>query len=89
MKIKKMATGLAAIATTFALAACGSGGTHSEGSDAGAGDQTGTVRVWFMEVSISEAAQNYLAEEFKKQNPEADIAIEIQQWDGIVSKLQT
>ncbi len=89
MKIKKMATGLAAIATTFALAACGSGGTHSEGSDAGAGDQTGTVRVWFMEGSISEDAQNYLAEEFKKQNPEADIAIEIQQWDGIVSKLQT
>lgn len=90
MKIKKIATGLVALASTFALVACGSGGAE-EGADAdaNAGDQNGTVRVWFMEGSISEDAQNYLTEEFKNQNPDADIAIEIQQWDGIVSKLQT
>ncbi|MDO5049952.1 MAG: extracellular solute-binding protein [Actinomycetaceae bacterium] len=90
MKIKKIATGIAALATTFALAACGSSAPDADSGDTGnAADQTGTVRVWFMEGSISEDAQAYLTEEFKKQNPDADIAVEIQQWDGIVSKLQT
>lgn len=92
MKRIRLGAKCAALATACALAlttaACGS-------SDNSAGDaqkddgKPGTVRVWFMEGSISDKAQKYLVDEFKKQNPESDLKIEIQQWDGIVSKLQT
>ncbi|NMX04077.1 extracellular solute-binding protein [Mobiluncus mulieris] len=42
-----------------------------------------------MEGSISDEAQKYLQDEFAKENPGNTLKVEVQQWDGIVSKLQT
>ena len=76
---------LATTAGAGALAACG--GTDSTTTDAA--DASGPVRVWFMQGSVSDEAIAYLEEEFAKANPDRELSVEIQQWDGILSKLQT
>lgn len=86
MKFKKLAALFAAAALSVSAAACSS----DKPSDGNGGSSTGqTVRVWFMEGSISDAAQKYLKTEFEKQNEGNTLQVEVQQWDGIVSKLQT
>lgn len=87
MKFRRILAGAAAASTVFALAACSSGA-----ADAGKpGDkaETGTVRMWVMEGSLTEESQKFLADEFAEANPGSELKIEVQQWDGIVSKLQT
>ncbi|OMG53406.1 sugar ABC transporter substrate-binding protein [Tessaracoccus sp. ZS01] len=42
-----------------------------------------------MEGSISEGAQKYLKETFESEYPGNTMSVEIQPWDGIVSKIQT
>ncbi|MSS44942.1 extracellular solute-binding protein [Cutibacterium sp. WCA-380-WT-3A] len=42
-----------------------------------------------MQDSISDEAQEYLKKTFAEKNPGKKLSIEIQQWDGIQSKLQT
>src|SRR5690606_40430958 len=66
------------------LAACSTApGAESES------EETGTVRLWVMEGSLSDESREYLEEQFAEENPGSELAIEVQQWDGIVSKLQT
>lgn len=84
---------LATVALPGVLAACSNGDSKApaEGSAAPvvADDAEGPVRVWFMQDSISDEAIAYLEQEYTKANPGKEISIEIQQWDGIISKLQT
>ncbi|WP_432560834.1 extracellular solute-binding protein [Kineococcus sp. SYSU DK003] len=68
------------------LAACGGDSSSSPGG--GGGDST-DLRIWFMEDSIPEETRTWLKETFESQNSGATLTIEVQQWDGIVSKLQT
>lgn len=87
MKFRKIAALAAAASLALGVAGC------SKDSDPGSSEaesQSGqTVRVWFMEGSISDEAQQYLVDEFAKANPGNELKVEVQQWDGIVSKLQT
>jgi N,N'-diacetylchitobiose transport system substrate-binding protein len=71
----------------MSLAACSNAGSAgTSGSDA---EETGTVHMWVMEGSLSDDSQKYLVDEFAEENPGSELKIEVQQWDGIVSKLQT
>ncbi|WP_231919158.1 extracellular solute-binding protein [Microterricola viridarii] len=72
----------------LSLAACSSTETTGSGSPV-ADASTGTVRMWVMEGSLSAESQTFLTEEFAAANPGSELKIEVQQWDGIVSKLQT
>lgn len=85
MKIRTALTAAAGAAVVLSLTACS--GTGSSASPSA--DDKGTVRLWVMEGSLSDASQTYLTDEFAKENPGSSLKIEVQQWDGIVSKLQT
>lgn len=77
-------------ATALGLAACGGSGGGEAEEPADVGSITGqTVRVWFMEGSISDEAIAHLEEAFAKAHPENSLVVEIQPWDGIDAKLQT
>lgn len=78
---------LAAVAAPVVLTAC-SGGGGDAGTSSGA-EADGPVRVWFMQDSVSDEAISYLESEYAKANPGKEVSVEIQQWDGILSKLQT
>lgn len=87
MKFRKIAALAAAASLALGVAGCSK---DSEPGSSEAESQSGqTVRVWFMEGSISDEAQQYLVDEFAKANPGNELKVEVQQWDGIVSKLQT
>lgn len=88
MNFRRILAGAAAASAVLALTACSS---DAGDADATATDEAeaGTVRMWVMEGSLSEESQQYLADEFAEENPGSELKIEVQQWDGIVSKLQT
>lgn len=75
---------VSAVATLTLLMGCSSPAGTTD-----AGDETGNLRVWFMQNSISDDGQKWLVDEFAKQHPGSTLEIETQQWDGIVAKLQT
>lgn len=87
MKFRRILAGAAAASAVLALAACSSDATDAGGS--GDGAEAGTVRMWVMEGSLTEESQKFLADQFAEENPGSELKIEVQQWDGIVSKLQT
>ena len=87
MKFRRILAGAAAASAVLALAACSSDATDAGGS--GDGAEAGTVRMWVMEGSLTEESQKFLADHFAEENPGSELKIEVQQWDGIVSKLQT
>lgn len=90
MKYRKLWTGAAATAVALSLAACSaSESTPDAGGDTGGEAEAGTVRMWVMEGSLTDESQELLVEEFAAENPGSELKIEVQQWDGIVSKLQT
>lgn len=75
---------------SLGLAACGKSSAPDASASSDTSALTGkTVRVWFMEGSISDDAIAYLEKTFAEQNPGNTLKVEIQPWDGIVSKLQT
>ena len=75
---------------SLGLAACGKSSTPDASASSDTSAVTGkAVRVWFMEGSISDDAIAYLEKTFAEQNPGNTLKVEIQPWDGIVSKLQT
>ena len=75
---------------SLGLAACGKSSTPDASASSDTSAVAGkTVRVWFMEGSISDDAIAYLEKTFAEQNPGNTLKVEIQPWDGIVSKLQT
>ncbi|MDT0157798.1 extracellular solute-binding protein [Microbacterium sp. ARD32] len=88
MKFRTILAGAAAASVVLTLTACSSS-TPDTTANGDGGAEAGTVRMWVMEGSLSEESQKYLTEEFAKQNPGSELKIEVQQWDGIVSKLQT
>lgn len=53
------------------------------------GQETGDLRVWFMQDSVSEDAAAWLAQEFAAQNPGSTLTVEMQPWSDIVSRLLT
>jgi ABC-type glycerol-3-phosphate transport system substrate-binding protein len=83
---------LGGAALALGLAACGNSGS---GSGTGRSDRDPAeitdqnVRVWFMEGSIPEEAVTLLEETFAEKFPGNTLTVEIQPWDGIVSKQQT
>ncbi len=83
---------VAAGGAALGLSACGSDTETDKGADT-SGDASGvtgqTVRVWFMEASISDAAIEHLESTFATENEGNTLKVEIQPWDGIVSKQQT
>lgn len=86
MKFRKVLAGVTTASALMALAACSAADAPSS---AGAADEAGTVRMWVMEGSLSEESQAFLSQQFAEENPGSELKIEVQQWDGIVSKLQT
>ncbi|MGV2903971.1 sugar ABC transporter substrate-binding protein, partial [Microbacterium sp. AGC62] len=74
----------ASLAAVLAVTGCSSG-TGNDGGDADSGD----LRVWLMQDSVSEDAVAWLEEEFAAQNPGSTLTVEMQPWDDIVSRLQT
>lgn len=89
MKQKLFATAAVVASGALALAGCGGNATSKGGTGKSSEGQTGTVRMWVMEGSFSDESRQFLTEEFAKENPGSELKIEVQQWDGIVSKLQT
>ncbi|KYJ97036.1 extracellular solute-binding protein [Microbacterium sp. CH1] len=86
MKARSVLAGIASASVLLTLAAC----SNDAGTGAGdSGDETGTVRLWVMEGSLSDESRQYLEEQFAEENPGSELKVEVQQWDGIVSKLQT
>ena len=86
MKHRKVLAGVAAASMLVGLTACSSAETKP---NAGTQAESGTVRMWVMEGSLTDASQEYLTQQFAENNPGSELKIEVQQWDGIVSKLQT
>ena len=81
---RRTAIGLGgAFGLTALLAACASG------SGGGGGPATADLRVWMMTDSVSQEARDWLKKTFEEQHPGSTLTIELQVWDGIVSKLQT
>lgn len=82
---------LGALAATAALVltACGSSGDGDTDTSADGGNATGDLKVWFMDGSVPDNAQEWLVDEFESQNEGSTLSIEVQQWDGIVGKIQT
>ncbi|WP_402461591.1 extracellular solute-binding protein [Isoptericola aurantiacus] len=76
----------ATAAAALTLTACS--GTD-EGDAAGSEAATGDLTAWFMDGSVPEEAQAWLVDEFEAEHPGSTLTIEIQQWDGIVEKIQT
>lgn len=73
----------APVAGALALAACSSGG----GGDAP--EESADLTVWFMRDDVPDVAQEWLVDTWAEQNDGAVLTIEIQDWDGIVTRLQT
>ncbi|MFS0853238.1 extracellular solute-binding protein [Microbacterium sp. 179-I 3D4 NHS] len=86
MKMKKHAALGALVVGALALSAC-SGGAASSGSDGG--ESSPDLTVWFMRDDVPDVAQEWLKSEWADRHDGAELTIEIQDWDGIVTKLQT
>lgn len=74
----------AALAGTATLAACG--GSDDSGSGT---EESRDLTVWFMRDSVPQTAVDWLVSTWAEQNDGATLTIEIQDWTGIVTKLQT
>lgn len=75
----------ASLAAVLAVTGCSSGSGTAGDGDAESGD----LRVWLMQDSVSDDAVAWLEEEFAAQNPGSTLTVEMQPWDDIVSRLQT
>ena len=85
MAKRTMIAAAASLAAVLAITGCAGGadaGTDGE-------EETGELRVWLMQDSVSEDAAAWLEEEFAAQNPGSTLTVEFQPWDDIVSRLQT
>ncbi len=83
MKIPRTTAAVAfGVAAALALTSCASNGS-------GSAEESADLTVWFMRGDVSDEAQQWLVDEWAAQNDGAELNIEIQDWDGIVTKLQT
>ena len=87
MKITRI-TAAAAVAA-LALTGCGSNNSPDAKADSKkSGDKT-QVRLWIVGTDTPQAARDYAKATFEKENPDAELVIEEQVWDGLVDKLTT
>ncbi|RKT31624.1 carbohydrate ABC transporter substrate-binding protein (CUT1 family) [Microbacterium sp. AG1240] len=83
MRTPRITAAIASVAVAaLAFTACAS-------ADAGSGPESADLTVWFMRGDVSDEAQQWLVDEWATQHDGAELTIEIQDWDGIVTKLQT
>lgn len=87
--LRGAAAGVFAISMATGLAACGGSDAATSASKAPTSIKGQTVRVWFMEGSVSEPAIKKLTDSFAAKYPGNTLKVEIQPWDGIVAKIQT
>ncbi|HEY0247470.1 MAG TPA: extracellular solute-binding protein [Gryllotalpicola sp.] len=95
-KSRILAIGAVGIAAAIALTACSSGGSGSGGSGKGSGsgpalatDGKGkTLTVWSMNGDLPDNVLTAVNDEFTKQTG-AQVKVQTQQWDGIVTKVTT
>ncbi|MGI6878322.1 extracellular solute-binding protein [Microbacterium sp. gxy059] len=69
-----------------ALALTGCSGSDGSG---GGGESSPDLTVWFMRGDVPDSAQEWLVDAWAEKHDGAELTIEIQDWDGIVTKLQT
>nr|WP_314844940.1 extracellular solute-binding protein [uncultured Microbacterium sp.] len=86
MKLRKHLVLGAAVVGVLALSSCSAGGSGGGGSDS---ESSAELTAWFMRDDVPDAAQEWLKTEWAERNDGAELTIEIQDWDGIVTKLQT
>lgn len=85
MRLKK-SLGLTLAATlALALGACG-----DDDNDSGdGGPETADIRVWLNGTDTPQEARDWLTKTFEEEHPGSTLAIEEQQWEGLVEKLTT
>lgn len=84
VNVRMRYAGLAAVAAgALVLAGC------SGGSGSTSGQEDPNLTVWFMRDDVPDVAQEWLIDTWAEQNDGAELTIEIQDWDGIVTRLQT
>ena len=74
----------AALAGALILSSCSAPSSGSNGSES-----SPDLTVWFMRDDVPDVAQEWLKTEWADRHDGAELTIEIQDWDGIVTKLQT
>ena len=84
MKLRKHLVLGAAVVGVLALSSCSAGGSGGGGSDS---ESSAELTAWFMRDDVPDAAQEWLKTEWAERNDGAELTIEIQDWDGIVTKL--
>lgn len=72
----------AVIASMTLVAGCSSGSPAASPDDQ-------DLTVWFMRGSVSEKGQEWLKDQWAEEHDGAELTVGIQDWDGIVAKLQT
>ena len=72
----------AIVASLALLAGCSSGSSTTDPDDK-------DLTVWFMRGSVSDEGQQWLEDQWAEKHDGAKLNVEIQDWDGIVAKLQT
>lgn len=93
-KIMRVAAFATAGAAVMALAGCGSSGNAASGGDLPDGipdtiDGAGrTLTVWVMQDDYSDSTLEAITAEFEERTG-ADVDVQIQQWEGIATKLST
>jgi N,N'-diacetylchitobiose transport system substrate-binding protein len=77
-------------AASLGIAACGSAEPAADTAERDPAELTDqTVRLWLMEGTVSDETATALADAFAEAFPGNTLSVEVQPWDGIVSKLQT
>jgi N,N'-diacetylchitobiose transport system substrate-binding protein len=79
----------AAAVAALALTGCGSSDTPDAKADSKKSGEKTQVRLWIVGTDTPQAARDYAKATFEKENPDAELVIEEQVWDGLVDKLTT
>ncbi|WP_308465147.1 extracellular solute-binding protein [Rathayibacter soli] len=77
----------AALALIAGVAGCSASG--GAGAATSAKPEPANIRVWFMQDSVPQSAQDFLVSQFEKENKGSTLQVQVQQWAGIAQKLQT
>lgn len=78
-----LAAGVALVGSA-ALAACGGSSDSGDGAA-----ESRDLTIWLMRESVPQTSVDWLVQEWAAQNDGATLTVEIQDWTGIVTKLQT
>ena len=87
MKITRILA--AGAVAALALTGCGDSSGDAANADAKKSGEKTQVRLWLVGTDTPQAARDYAKATFEKENPNAELVIEEQVWDGLVDKLTT